>query len=180
MSITELQITRRMVSKGFLKKSAENSHQHKISPFSSVISRFQYTQDENLYAQLAYGIRYLDMRVGAYNLTEDDVFSGTSSSGSPTTTTNTNTHSTRSPAAFFKEELWMVHNMQRNHISLVEALKQVKRFLERTTHEVVIVDFHRFVNGFDQVDDTFAVQARLRNFYKIIVEQLGPFLIPYR
>src|SRR5699024_10391940 len=37
----------------------------------SVITRFQYTQDENLYAMLAYGIRYLDMRVGAYNLTDD-------------------------------------------------------------------------------------------------------------
>ena len=114
------------------------------------------------------------MRVGAYNDTGDFYQHqfGTSSSGA--------NQSTPAPNTFALEELWMVHDIQRNHIRLRDALRQVKRFVERTTHEVVIVDFHRFVNGFDQVNDIFALQGRLRNFYKIVVEELGPFLIPYR
>lgn len=135
----------------------------------NVISRFQYTQDESLYAQLVYGIRYMDMRVGSYNLTDYRSSS----------TTYNNNQSTRNSDAFFHEELWMVHDIQRNHISLRDALKQIRRFLEQTTHEVVVVDFHRFVNGFVDVDDLFALQSRLRNFYKIVIDELGPFLIPY-
>ena len=153
-----------------------------------MITRFQFTQDENLYSQLAYGIRYLDMRVGAYNMTRS--YSNSSSTttspsisaipGTETSTIITTTASSNNNNIFIYEELWMVHDIQRNHINLNQALSQVKRFLEHTSHEVVIVDFHRFVNGFDQVDDLAAVQTRLRNFYKIVVNNLGPYLIRFR
>lgn len=129
------------------------------------------------------------MRVGSYNVTDDDLYGSRSqsrstsrnhslSAGHPSTATTT--ASSLTTDAIFHEELWMVHGIQRNHIRLRDALKQVRRFLERTTHEVVIVDFHRFVAGFDEVDDLYALQTRLRHFYKIVVEELGPFLIPYR
>nr|XP_046908382.1 PI-PLC X domain-containing protein 1-like [Dermatophagoides farinae] len=122
-----------------------------------VLSRFQYTQDESLYNQLAYGIRYMDWRVAVYN----------------------QTNHTDSQTFNWIEEYWMVHDMQRNRITLKQAIRQVVKFLTRTTHEIIIIDFHRFVHGFDGENDLQAMRQRLQTFIDIIHQQLGPYLIPY-
>mgnify|MGYP006875378520 CR=1 FL=1 len=43
------------------------------------------------------------------------------------------------------EEYWMVHDMQRNRITLKQAIRQVVKFLTRTTHEIIIIDFHIWI-----------------------------------
>lgn len=126
--------------------------------FILVLKRFQYTQDESLYNQLAYGIRYMDWRVGVYNHTLK--------------TSNGETKKI--------EEFWMVHDISRNRITLKQAIGQVKRFLEQTTSEIIIIDFHRFVHGFDKVKDIQAIRRRLDTFVKLLEDHFGPFLIPYR
>lgn len=126
---------------------------------TTVITRFQYTQDESVFAQLAYGVRYLDLRVGAFNQSDFD--------GNFT-------------QIKFDEQLWFVHDIERNHINLTDGLRQIRRFMEQTSHEVVIADFHRFVTGFDGNDDWQAVNRRLVRLYKEIVAELGDYLIPYR
>lgn len=124
-----------------------------------VIERFQYTQDETIFNQLAYGIRYIDCRVGAYN----------------------DTHFfDRNSDSLFTEQLWMVHDIQRNQINLTEALRQVKKFIQQTTHEIVIVDFHRFVNGFDGVDDIATLSRRLKLFQQTVLNELQEYLIPFK
>ena len=48
-----------------------------------------------------------------------------------------------------KDRLWIVHGILRTEVTLEEVLKQVKEFMDSTTHEIVILDFHRFEKGFD-------------------------------
>ncbi|OTF77567.1 hypothetical protein BLA29_003175 [Euroglyphus maynei] len=73
----------------------------------------------------------------------------------------------------------MVHDLQRNRITLKQALRQLLKFIKRTTHEIIIIDFHRFVHGFDDEKDLPAMRRRLQTFIQIIHEQLGPYIIPY-
>lgn len=124
-----------------------------------VLSRFQYTQDESIYNQLAYGIRYMDWRVACYNQTN---------------------HTENRQTFDWIEEFWMVHDLQRNRITLKQAIRQLLKFIKRTTHEIIIIDFHRFVHGFDDEKDLPAMRRRLQTFIQIIHEQLGPYIIPYR
>ena len=81
--------------------------------------------------------------------------------------------------ATFNEELWMVHDINQNQINLTNAMRQVKRFLQQTTKEIVIVDFHRFANGFDGVNDIDALKRRLTLFTNIVMQELEQYLIPY-
>lgn len=129
-----------------------------LFPLLPVITRFQYTQDESLYNQLSYGIRYLDFRLGAYN--ESKLL--------------------QNGTVHFDEELWLVHDIEQNHINLTNAMSQIRRFMEETKYEIVIADFHRFVNGFIDVSDVDALNRRLKLFHSVILEQLGDYLIPYR
>lgn len=124
-----------------------------------MITRFQYTQDESLFAQLAYGVRYFDLRIGAFNQSDFDE---------------------NLTKISYDEQLWFVHDIERNHINLTDGLRQIRRFMEQTSHEVIIADFHRFVTGFDGVDDWEAVNRRLVRLYKVLLEELGGYLIPYR
>ncbi|KAF7496484.1 hypothetical protein SSS_00775 [Sarcoptes scabiei] len=130
---------------------------HDASSFTKY-NYFDYTfDDESIYNQLAYGIRYLDFRVAVYNQTN---------------------RSHPFPWRLY-EEFWMVHDIQKNSIKLSEALEQVRKFIVRTTHEIVIVDFHRFVHGFNKIRDLNAIRRRLKQFIRLVYQHLGPYLIPF-
>lgn len=82
------------------------------------------------------------------------------------------------------ETYWMVHGPWPTHITLREAFRQIRRFLERTTHELLIVDFHGFENGFEnginKEKDESVLKIRLQNWYKVVIEELEKYLIPYQ
>jgi hypothetical protein len=108
------------------------------------------TQDESLYNQMVYGIRYLDMRVGYHNV-----------SGS-------------------EEKLWIVHGPLRDDLTLRSAAQQVKDFLKAAPKEIVIFDFHGFESGFTEEKDVEVLKKRYKEFFEIISSQLQDFMIPYR
>lgn len=110
---------------------------------------FAITQDESIYNQLVYGIRYLDIRVGYYNL-----------SG-------------------LTENLWVVHDLYRTELTLRSAVEQVKEFLKAAPKEIVILDFHRFVNGFVD-EDKEIYKNRFKQFFDIISSELKDLMIPFR
>jgi len=92
--------------------------QSRLDP-RAMLKKYVTCQDETVFNQLAYGIRYLDIRVSHEKVI-------------------------RSP-----EKLWIVHGILRTEVSLADVLLQVRDFLEATTHEIVIIDFHRFERGFE-------------------------------
>jgi len=108
------------------------------------------TQDESLYNQLVYGIRYLDMRVGYHNV-----------SGS-------------------EENLWIVHGSLRDDVALRSAAEQVKDFLNAAPKEIVVFDFHRFETGFDGEKNAEILKIRYKEFFDIVSSQLKDFMIPFR
>lgn len=85
----------------------------------SILKKYVTCQDESVFNQLAYGIRYLDLRVSYENVMNR------------------------------REKLWIVHGILRTEISLESVLRQVRSFLDATTAEIVILDFHRFEKGFE-------------------------------
>ncbi|XP_064465100.1 uncharacterized protein LOC135376517 [Ornithodoros turicata] len=91
-------------------------------------------QEEDIFSQLVYGIRFLDIRVRAYN-----------------------------------SDFWVNREDIRGQITVKELLRTVKSFV-RATGEIVAVDFHRFIRGFE-----FTCPDRERNhkaLVKLIVEEL--------
>lgn len=87
-----------------------------------LINKYQLNQEESVFNQLVYGIRYLDLRVGFSKVRNRP------------------------------EELWIYHDIFRTDNSLNEILNQIKRFLELARGEIVIIDFHRFTVGFQNED----------------------------
>ncbi|WP_456475660.1 phosphatidylinositol-specific phospholipase C domain-containing protein [Candidatus Pyrohabitans sp.] len=98
-------------------------------------------QDLNINDQLNHGVRVLDMRVGCQNDKSGD------------------------------ERFILVHDTWRTKVTLKDALEQVKGFLSRNMQEVVILDFHRFVelNGHFDYDE-------LQN---VVIDTLGDLIYPY-
>uniref|UniRef100_T1HBM1 Varsurf_PPLC domain-containing protein n=1 Tax=Rhodnius prolixus TaxID=13249 RepID=T1HBM1_RHOPR len=84
--------------------------------------RYILTQDQTIWNQLVYGIRYLDFRIGYYpskkNVSESD-------------------HSC----------FWINHDLIKVR-PLVPVIQQLKEYLEKAKDEIVIIDFHRFPLGF--------------------------------
>ncbi|OQR74917.1 hypothetical protein BIW11_08764 [Tropilaelaps mercedesae] len=105
-----------------------------------VVADFKYTQEEDIFNQLAYGIRCLDLRISA--------------SGSA--------HSPKYKIA---------HDVLSGDASVLEVLRQVKDFVE-VTNEIVILDLHRFPNGFDN-------EAAHQRFIDFLRQELGDLIIPY-
>lgn len=101
---------------------------------------FYLTQDETIFEQLVYGIRYLDLRVGYY------------------------------------DKLWIVHDTYRMPVTVDSAVQQVNRFLRIATKEIVILDFHRLVEGFESVDENI-VAKRLEELYETLYSYLGDLFI---
>jgi len=88
------------------------------------MQQYSLTQDRNVWTQLVHGIRYLDIRVGYYQL------------------------STLSNCTALDEEdndvsrFWVNHDILRV-TPLSEILTDVRNFLDAARGEVVIMDFHR-------------------------------------
>jgi len=98
-------------------------------------------QDLNIHDQLNQGVRVLDLRVGYQGDKSGD------------------------------DRFILVHDTWRTKVTLKNALEQVKDFLSRNTREVIILDFHRFV----ELDGNFDYDE-LQN---IVTETLGDLIYPY-
>lgn len=112
-----------------------------------IINKYQMNQDENIFSQLVHGIRHLDLRVGY------------------------------SKVKHRNERLWIYHDIFRTDVSAGEVFEQVRRFLDLTSHEVIVMDFHRFTVGFS--DENAEVQReRHAKLIELIHEQLGKYIVP--
>lgn len=102
-----------------------NSGSDKIQTVSkrdigSKLENLVLTQDESIWNQLVYGIRYFDLRIGYYseeNENENDI------------------------------RFWINHDLLRMQL-LIPILKDIASFLKYSPDEIIILDFHRFPVGF--------------------------------
>lgn len=108
------------------------------SDASSILKKYVICQDESVFNQLAYGIRYLDLRVSYES------------------------------ALNRPENFWIVHGLFRTEVSLESILNQVKDFLDSTTSEIVILDFHRFEKGFTEHPRDFASNALTKSRHQML------------
>jgi len=99
-------------------------------------------QDLNIGDQLNQGVRVLDLRVGCQSDKSGD------------------------------ERLILVHDTWRTKVTLKNALEQVRGFLSRNTREVIILDFHRFVeiNGSFDEDE----------LHNVVTNTIGDLIYPYQ
>ncbi|KAL1131742.1 hypothetical protein AAG570_011355, partial [Ranatra chinensis] len=86
--------------------------------------RYLMAQDQDLWSQLVYGIRYFDLRIGYYPIRKN----GTEISDSD-------------------NSFWINHDLIKVKL-LAPLLKQLKKFILQARDEVVVLDFHRFPVGF--------------------------------
>ncbi|RWS18929.1 hypothetical protein B4U80_01214, partial [Leptotrombidium deliense] len=87
----------------------------------SKIDNYAICQDERVFNQLMYGIRYVDLRV---------MYGPEKQNGE-------------------MHDFWIAHDIFRMNNTLVTVLADIQKFMEATKKEVVFVDFHRFPKGFD-------------------------------
>lgn len=78
------------------------------------------------------------------------------------------------------EKFWIVHDIFRRDLTLRSAAQQVKDFLTAAPKEIVIFDFHRFVNGFIDEKNADILKARFKEFFEVISSQLGDLMAPFR
>ncbi|XP_054272973.1 PI-PLC X domain-containing protein 1-like [Macrosteles quadrilineatus] len=88
------------------------------------LARYVLTQDQDVWSQLVYGIRYIDLRVGIYP-----------------------TKQNRTEHIDLEKSFWVNHDLIKVR-PLVPVLREIKQFLQKAKGEIVIVDFHRFPVGF--------------------------------
>lgn len=112
-----------------------------------MINKYQMNQDESIFNQLVYGIRHLDLRVGYSKVKQRS------------------------------ERLWIYHDIFRTEVSVNEVFDQVKRFLDLTSHEIVIMDFHRFTVGF-QNESPSILRERHAKLIDLLFKQLGKYIVP--
>ncbi|CAG2174113.1 unnamed protein product, partial [Oppiella nova] len=116
---------------------------------NTLMNKYSLCQDENVFNQLVYGIRFLDLRV-AY-----DVVAGN------------------------KSKLWLVHGPVPMKHTLDSVLLQVRRFIDMAPKEVVVIDFHRFEKGFnkDEISQQL-IRRHHRKVYSLIAKHLRDYLVP--
>lgn len=112
-----------------------------------MINKYQVNQDTTVFEQLLMGIRSLDLRVGF------------------------------SKVKHRPERLWIYHDIFRTDNSLQDVLEQVKLFLESTTSELIIMDFHRFTVGF-QNEDMETQLERHAKVLELLFQVLGNYIVP--
>lgn len=112
-----------------------------------IINKYQMNQDECIFNQLVFGIRHLDLRVGYSKVKQRP------------------------------ERFWIYHDIFRTEVSISDVLKQVKRFLDLTSHEIVIMDFHRFTVGF-QNENASIQKERHSKLIDLIFKQVGNYIVP--
>ena len=78
------------------------------------------------------------------------------------------------------DKFWVVHDIFRRDLTLRSVAKQVKDFLMAAPKEIVIFDFHRFVNGFIDEKNTDILKTRIKEFFDVLSSQLGDLMIPFR
>ncbi|XP_077295118.1 PI-PLC X domain-containing protein 2-like [Arctopsyche grandis] len=109
-----------------------NSGSYNYSAHSNVVWRnirkFVITQELDVWTQLVHGIRYLDFRIGYYS----------------------------SVKSFFvrssqirDKRFWINHDVIKV-TNLVPVLRDVRKFMELTTDEIVVLDIHRLPYGFSE------------------------------
>jgi hypothetical protein len=120
---------------------------YKFEP-RAMLKKYVTCQDESVFNQLAYGNRYFDIRVSHENVLSHP-----------------------------KHNLWIVHGILRTEVTLEEVLRQVRDFLDATTAEVVILDFHRFEKGFEDhprdMQSNLQTKKRHQEVYNMLEEILG-------
>ncbi|KAJ6224489.1 hypothetical protein RDWZM_003034 [Blomia tropicalis] len=100
------------------------------------LDKYIYCQDESIWNQLVYGVRFFDLR-----LSFDE------------------------KATIDRDRVWIAHGMMRIPISLADVLEQVLAFMLSTRQEIIVLDFHRFEDGLQEslndIDWRHAVIERL-------------------
>lgn len=112
-----------------------------------MINKYQMNQDENIFSQLVYGIRYFDLRVGYSKLKQR------------------------------KETYWVYHDIFRTDVPINDVFEQIKRFLDLTSHEIIIMDFHRFTVGF-QNENLTVQRERHAKLIDLMYKHLGQYIVP--
>ncbi|CAG2102840.1 unnamed protein product [Medioppia subpectinata] len=116
---------------------------------NTLMSKYSLCQDETVFNQLVYGIRFLDLRV-AYD------------------TVNGN-----------RSKLWIVHGPVPMKQTLDSVLLQVRRFVELAPKEVLVIDFHRFEKGFNKDEISQRLLRRHhRKVLALILKHLSAYLVP--
>ncbi|KAH7646622.1 hypothetical protein HUG17_2160 [Dermatophagoides farinae] len=104
------------------------------------LDKYIYCQDESVWNQLIYGIRFLDLRLAYDNEQKNE-----------------------------RDRVWIAHGMVKVDILLVDVLEQVLAFLLSTHQEIIILDFHRFEDGLQEslpdIDERHSIIERLINDY---------------
>lgn len=113
----------------------------------NMINKYQMNQDEPVFNQLMHGIRHLDLRVGYSKVKQRP------------------------------ERFWIYHDIFRTDIAVDEILDQVRKFLDLTSHEVIIMDLHRFTVGF-QNENQATQRERHAKLIELIYKKVGSFIIP--
>ena len=111
------------------------------------------TQEESIYNQLVYGIRYFDMRLGYYDDEDDE----------------NDQH----------ENYWIVHGLFKTKNTLKSVCQQIKQFLSKAPKEIIIFDFHSFEEGFANDLDKKVLKQHFQGFFDIVKSYLNDYLIPY-
>ncbi|XP_044737909.1 PI-PLC X domain-containing protein 1 isoform X2 [Chrysoperla carnea] len=119
--------------------------------------RYILTQDRDIWSQLVHGIRYLDFRVGYYS--------------SSSSSTNDSTNNSADSSIYSSYKLWINHDLVRV-TPLLPLIRDIRRFLEISKEEIVILDFHRFPVGFQ------GRPQRHQILLDMIQKELGHLIIP--
>ncbi|UXI23162.1 ectonucleotide pyrophosphatase/phosphodiesterase family member 5-like [Sarcoptes scabiei] len=100
------------------------------------LDKYIYCQDESVWNQLVYGIRFLDLRLSYDNKPKNE-----------------------------RDRIWIAHGPVRIDILLTDVLEQILAFILSTHQEIIILDFHRFEEGLEEslsdIDQRHAIIERL-------------------
>ncbi|XP_054167795.1 PI-PLC X domain-containing protein 1-like [Oppia nitens] len=115
----------------------------------TLTNKYTLCQDESIFNQLIYGIRFLDLRIAYDNNNED------------------------------KQRVWIVHGPVVMKHTLNSVIQQIKRFMEMAPKEVIIIDFHRFEKGFakDELSQQ-KIRRHHRKVWTILDKHLLKYLVP--
>lgn len=141
---------------------------HMIHPFCS-LNR----QEESIYTQLMYGIRYLDVRVAHHPfLPSGDSKNDGNGGAVPGDRHNDSERS--------KELFWISHDSLLPQIPLTTLLSDVARFQEETDRkEIVFVDFHRVIIHTKGKTNQLEQEKIHLQLIQLVDKYLGPYLVPF-
>lgn len=74
-----------------------------------------------------------------------------------------------------RNQIRIAHGIYKLNIALADVLEQILTFLASTKQEIVIIDFHRFENGFEK--SGAELKARHEQVQSMILSYLRPYLV---